>query len=358
MVVKLNSKGNTHARSLVNDGKVNKTTSWSFSADDGNKLLGKDDWDNYSSWHLGIDPEAEKKTKAYYKYPFGKGGQVYRSGLIAIRQRAGQQKTTDIYEAAGRLLKTIDKEKDDTMLTERRFMSTEIRIVKNGDDAPKIMGYAAKFNKLSEDLGGFREKIAPGAFIQSVMNDDIRALWNHDPNYVLGRTDSGTLVLEENSRGLKMEVEPPDVQWARDLMVSIERGDVTGQSFGFSCVSDTWEIKNKDEEENIRTLNEAKLYDVGPVTFPAYHDTNVAVRALMESTGLNFEELSRVMIRHKHGLEISENDRSIIERSLDMLKQLIPSSPKANEEEGNNVSMHRVGLLRKKLELKERGLNL
>jgi hypothetical protein len=104
----LNRKGVTHADKLIADGKVDKTSSWSIDAADENAILGNGDWGAYSAMHLGCDPAADPKTKAAWKYPFGKGGKVYRSALIAIRDRAGQQHAEKIEDAAGRLLERID----------------------------------------------------------------------------------------------------------------------------------------------------------------------------------------------------------------------------------------------------------
>lgn len=150
--------------------------------------------------------------------------------------------------------------------------------VRAGDDATprKIVGHAAVFNALSEDLGGFREKIAPGAFAKSITEDDVRALWNHDANYVLGRNLSGTLRLSEDAEGLAVEITPPDTQWARDLTVSIARGDVTQMSFGFTTRQDAW---NKIAGAWERTLLDVRLFDVSPVTYPAYPQTDVSARA-------------------------------------------------------------------------------
>ncbi len=142
------------------------------------------------------------------------------------------------------------------------------------DTKPKIIGHAAMFNQLSETLFNFREKIMPGAFAKSIKHDDIRALFNHDANYVLGRNKSKTLKLKEDAQGLSIEIDPPDTQWARDLQESIRRGDISQMSFGFMVVMDEWE----HGKENIRTLLEVKLMDVSPVTFPAYPQTTVAVR--------------------------------------------------------------------------------
>jgi len=165
-------------------------------------------------------------------------------------------------------------------ISERRnITATELRAIADEKGLRHITGYAAVFNSLSEDLGGFREKIEPGAFRKTINADDIRALWNHDDNYVLARNISGSLLLSEDQRGLKFDIIPPDAQWARDLMVSIERGDIDQMSFGFRTISDKWETTNGEE---IRTLIEVKLFDVSPVTFPAYPDTEVGLRGLEE----------------------------------------------------------------------------
>lgn len=126
----------------------------------------------------------------------------------------------------------------------------------------------------------FREKVLPGAFADTIKTDDIRALYNHDVNYVLGRNKAGTLFLEEDDIGLKVRILPPDTQWARDLMVSIEWGDISQMSFGFIVISDRW---GTEEGVDMRELLKVKLYDVSPVTFPAYPQTDVGVRSAMEA---------------------------------------------------------------------------
>lgn len=188
---------------------------------------------------------------------------------------------------------------------ERRFIQTELRVKEpeNEGDMPKIAGYAAVFNKWSETLGWFREKIAPGAFTKALKSSDVRALWNHDPNYVLGRTSSGTLKLEERKKGLYMEVTPPDTQWAKDLLVSIGRKDVTQQSFAFTVGTEEWNEK-KDGTTDRTILEVEQVFDVSPVTYPAYPDTSVALRSLEQWK----EE------RQENNQEITENDDEIEEQ--------------------------------------------
>jgi HK97 family phage prohead protease len=130
-----------------------------------------------------------------------------------------------------------------------------------------IAGYAAVFNSPSEDLGGFIEYIAPGAF-DSVMNDDVRGFYNHDYNYLLGRASSGTLRLSTDERGLRYEIDLPNTTYANDLIELMRRGDVNQSSFAFMIESDSWSVKGK---QNIRTITKiSRLIDVAPVVIPAY----------------------------------------------------------------------------------------
>ena len=160
---------------------------------------------------------------------------------------------------------------------ERRTVRHEIRVLE-GDKGPIVEGYAAVFDEWSDDLWWFREKIRQGAFSKTIQEADVRALWNHDPNLVLGRTGSGTLELWEDEVGLGYRARPPDTQWARDALVTMRRGDVDQSSFGFEVVRDEWgEAEDSDLLE--RELIEVRLWDVSPVTFPAYPQTSVQVRA-------------------------------------------------------------------------------
>lgn len=187
-----------------------------------------------------------------------------------------------------------------SMIEYRNFELDSLEIEKraDGDDVlGDIVGHAAVFDKLSKEMWGFREKIAPGAF-SDVLNDDVRALFNHDPNIVLGRTKSKTLTLEEDKRGLKTIISPPNTQQARDLIVSIKRGDISQMSFAFSVESETWE--EKKDKSIVRTINKYKrLYDVSPVTYPAYPQTDVKARAECRSMQDVFEAGRRFLEEQK-----------------------------------------------------------
>jgi len=164
---------------------------------------------------------------------------------------------------------------------ERRFFPAEMRVERQEDGPTKLCGYAAVFNSMSEYLGGFRERVKPWAFAEALKDSDVRCLFNHDPNIVLGRQKSGSLQLREDEKGLYMEVELPDTQAARDIAVLVERGDITQQSFSFTVAPDgeTWE--ELDDGTALRTLTKiSRLYDVSPVVFPAYPETDVALRSM------------------------------------------------------------------------------
>jgi len=202
----------------------------------------------------------------------------------------------------------------------RTFTLDDIEVRSEGDK-PKIKGHAAVFDKLSEDLGGFREKIAPGAFTKTIKKSDIRALYNHDPNYVLGRNTAGTLVLEEDEKGLAIEIDPPDTSFARDLMVSIGRRDVTQMSFAFKTIKDSWE--NQDKKESIRTLEEVDLFDVSPVAYPAYPQTDVKVRSFLEEAGLDVEKLAVIMEKKT---ATNDEDIAVVKQAIDVLNSYLPEN--------------------------------
>ncbi len=176
---------------------------------------------------------------------------------------------------------------------ERRILAVEDMELRVTDgDNPKIIGYAAKFGKWSLDLGGFREKIRKGAFDEALEKSDVRALKNHDPNLLLGRMASGTLELKTNSVGLISEIDPPNTTTGKDTIEEIRRKDITGMSFSFTTAEDDWKyLEDGSVERTIIKIGE--LFDVGPVTYPAYPDTSVAVRS-MDAHQKTFEKEKQI----------------------------------------------------------------
>lgn len=161
---------------------------------------------------------------------------------------------------------------------ETRCFRSELRAVTDADGKKKICGRASVFYMLSEDLGGWREKVLPGAF-DEVLEDDVRALFNHDPSLILGRTVSGTLRVSQDASGLGYEIDPPETSYATDLMVSLERGDVDQSSFQFIVGEESWINPTPEQPYPVRCIHKFRnLFDVSPVTFPAYVATSAQAR--------------------------------------------------------------------------------
>lgn len=209
----------------------------------------------------------------------------------------------------------------------------EVRISGEGE-APRIEGYAAVFNKpsevISDFLGHYREIIAPGAFKRTLDGGaDVRGLLNHDPNFVLGRSRSGTLRLWEDTKGLGYEIKPPDTQWARDLLTTMRRGDITQSSFAFQTVQDRWTVGKADDggEYDQRTQLEVKLFDVSPVTYPAYPQTESIVRSLLAEAGIDATATLQLVSRALRGLPLRPTDRDQAIYLIERLSASLPADP-------------------------------
>ncbi|HOJ78414.1 MAG TPA: HK97 family phage prohead protease [Bacillota bacterium] len=169
------------------------------------------------------------------------------------------------------------------MEQEIRILPSEIELRETEDGKRSIYGYAVKWEQPSEELGyffPFREKFAKGAFADSLRNDKQKALWNHNSDFVLGSTKSGTLSLSEDETGLRFNIVLPENTWGKDAYESIKRGDVDGVSFGFKKEVDEWD--ESDPDNIIRTIKKAKLFEVSPTPFPAYPQTEVQARSVEE----------------------------------------------------------------------------
>jgi len=148
----------------------------------------------------------------------------------------------------------------------------------NSQNPTRLIGHAAVFDSLSEDLGGFREIIKPGAFAESLKRgDDVRALLEHQGGVnTLGRTKNDTLTLVEDKVGLRSEIFPPNTSVGNDVLELVRRGDLFQMSFGFRAVDDIW--RTVDGEE-VREIHKADLFDVSVVSFPAYPAAEVQARS-------------------------------------------------------------------------------
>jgi HK97 family phage prohead protease len=195
-------------------------------------------------------------------------------------------------------------------------MKIETRFLKGGElraqPENKIIGYAAIFDSLSEDLGGFVERIRAGCFARAIkLRQDCRALFNHDPSVVFGRVKNGTLRLAEDSVGLHFECDLPNTQTARDCHASIARGDIDQCSFSFTLVEDKWSNGGK-----MRELLDVNLIDVSPVTFPAYEDTSVAARSLKYEGRVGMYQFTRAPESHLYVSEAVEDEKRLLKAQI------------------------------------------
>lgn len=172
------------------------------------------------------------------------------------------------------------------MTYEWRATGADVEVRAEGDDKLVAFGYAAIFDSPT-DIYGVRERVAPTAFNKTINEQDVRGLFNHDPDALLGRRLAGTLRLDVDEKGLRYEIDLPDTTVGRDVGELLRRRDITGSSFGFRIVRETW-IEHEDGDVE-RIIEEASLRDVGPVTFPAYTATEAALRSFAEARSLPIE---------------------------------------------------------------------
>ena len=171
-------------------------------------------------------------------------------------------------------------------IVEQRAYDGELKAAVEGRT---VEGYASVFNSMSEDLGGFREIILPGAFSE-VLDNDVRALYNHDSNYLLARTTSGTLELKEDDKGLYYRFEMPNTSYGNDMLELFRRGDLSQSSFGFTVDKDSWRM---EEGQHVRYIERVgSLFDVSPVVFPAYNQASSGLRSA-EPNGESEAEVAR-----------------------------------------------------------------
>ena len=156
----------------------------------------------------------------------------------------------------------------------------------------RISGHAALYNRETVIAGLFREIILPGAFTGAIGRDDTRALFNHNPDHILGRTKSGTLTLTEDEQGLHYDVVLPDTDWAKDLHKSIARGDISQSSFSFIATQESWVQGSLP----LRQIHDVQLFDISAVTYAAYPETSVSARGTgsVELRGAGIEARSAI----------------------------------------------------------------
>lgn len=185
-----------------------------------------------------------------------------------------------------------EKTKEENM--ERRIIKTPVQVTRNDDGTiGSIYGYPIVYNKDSEEMG-FIERILPGAATKALKNSDIRGLKNHDPSLIFAR-EGINLTITEDKDGVRYEATPIDTHNFRETAKEVDLGLLTGQSFGFTIHADKWTDLDKDIPR--RDITEIEIiFDVGPVTYPAYPDTVVALRSLDQ---IKKDAVQDIIIRNK-----------------------------------------------------------
>lgn len=245
--------------------------------------------------------------------------------------------------AEGVVARLEAEEERGKMKHETRNFEAEFELRADGDGMT-FVGYAAKFNSPSEDLGGFVETIEPGAFRRSLRSrNDVKLLVNHDTGRVLASSRSGTLRLQEDEVGLRVEASLPNTSDGRDMAELLKRGDLNKMSFGFAVQKDSW-----NNEMTERTLKSVRLFEVSIVAFPAYSATEAMVRSLDKAAtraNVDADELADAVLKLEEGADLTESQAELIKTVVNSL------SPTQEKEENTEEQSSLLELKRKQLDL-------
>jgi HK97 family phage prohead protease len=341
-----------HREGLSGDGLVDRTVREARAMAEGNMTADK--WVRTRAWiarHL-VDMDAPQNTPGDDRYPgpgavamalWGGGGSK-RSAQRALQYAEG---VVDRIEAENEGRNVTGEAK--AKLERRQFDAGGFEIREDGDGF-RIEGYAALFDSRSENLGGFTETIRRGAFRQSLKSrNNIMFYYNHDSNQVLASTRAGTLRLEEDERGLRVSASIAPTSYGRDAKILVERGDVTGFSFGFSMPARGGDEWNSEGTE--RVLKSVRLFEVSLVGSPAYSETNgtAMIRGLdriAQRAEVDADALADALLKIENGEDITTDDRQLIDKVLD---QLAPAEETLEVEDTYGKDM--LALKKKKLQL-------
>lgn len=231
---------------------------------------------------------------------------------------------------------------------EMRVSSADFEI-RETSDGMTFEGYAAVFNSRSENLGGFTEFVAPGAFTRSLKTrNDVKLLWNHDSGQVLGSTRARTLTLTEDARGLKVTALLPNTQLGRDTAELLRRGDVDAMSFGFNVIKDSWNAQGDE-----RTLEAVRLFEVSVVAFPAYSSTagSVSVRSLEKlatRAEVDANALEAALTKLEAGEDLDNDARNLLTGVIDKLSPAAEFKPEPEPSVIGDLGL--LALKKKKIE--------
>jgi len=284
------------------------------------------DSDNYPSagvvahllWGSGPSKRAAQRTKDY-------------ADSVVARIRAEETNSMDKknkwLDVARAIQLKIDGPQSDSKQPEVRTNSVDFEVRAEGDGMT-FTGYASVFNSPSEDLGGFVEYVAPGAFKRSLQSrNEVKLLWNHDSGEPLASLRGGTMQLVEDEIGLRVTAKLPNTTRGRDIAELLRTKVIDSMSFGFNVIKDSW-----SRDGQTRTLESVRLFETSIVSFPAYSATTATVRSVPT---INADELADALLKLESGEELDEKNANLITEVVAKLK----AQPEVQEVEDNGLSI-------------------
>ncbi len=328
-----------YSEGLGGDGLVDRTIREARQMAEGN--VSADKWVRIAAWiarHLGdLDAPAANPNSEDFPSPgvvamaLWGGGTTKRSARRAMAY------------AEGVVTRLEAEQERANMKQETRNFDANFELREEGDGMTFI-GYAAKFNSPSEDLGGFIETIEPGAFRRSLRSrNDVKLLINHDMGRVVASSRAGTMKLYEDEIGLRVEAQIAPTTEGKDLAILLKRGDLSKMSFGFQVMKDSW-----NTEMTQRVLKSVRLFEVSVVSMPAYQSTEAMVRSLDKAATraqVDADALADAVLKLEEGADLSDNEAELIKKVVDSL------SPVTQVEEENTEEPNLLDLKRKQLDL-------
>jgi HK97 family phage prohead protease len=282
--------------------------------------------DNYPSagvvahllWGSGPSKRAAQRTKDY-------------ADSVVARIRAEETNSMDNknkwLDVARAIQLKIDGPQPEAKEPEVRTNSVDFEIRSEGDGMT-FTGYASVFNSPSDDLGGFIEYVAPGAFKRSLQSrNEVKLLWNHDSGEPLASLRGGTMQLVEDSVGLRVTAKLPNTTRGRDIAELLRTKVIDSMSFGFNVIKDSW-----SRDGQTRTLESVRLFETSIVSFPAYSATTATVRS---APSINADELADALLKLESGEELDEKNANLITDVVAKLK----AQPEVQEVEDNGLSI-------------------
>jgi HK97 family phage prohead protease len=252
-------------------------------------------------WGSGPSKRAAQRTKDY-------------ADSVVARIRAEERNRMDNKDKWLKVARAIALKIDGPQAKEPEIRTNSVDFeVRAEGDGMSFTGYASVFNSPSEDLGGFIEYVAPGAFKRSLQSrNEVKLLWNHDSGEPLASLRGGTMQLVEDNRGLKVTAQLPNTTRGRDIAELLRTKVIDSMSFGFNVIKDSWSSNGQT-----RTLESVRLFEVSIVSFPAYEATTAQVRSAQT---INPDQLADALLKLESGEELDEANANLITDVVNKLK--------------------------------------